>query len=464
MKRILLTFCMAFACLAGAVADELIAFPGAEGYGRFARGARAGENPTVYHVTNLNDSGTGSFRDAISQPNRIIVFDVSGVIQIKSRLVFSKNLTIAAQTAPGDGVVLYGNRVSFTGASNLICRHLRIRMGTNGPDGKDAAGIANGENMIFDHLSVTWGRDENFSINWDSKGTLPRNITIQNSILGQGLQNHSCGGLIQTDTESGITLFRNLYTDNKTRNPKVKGLNQFVNNVVYNWGSGAAYNMGGDSSGQSETTIEDNYFIVGPVDNWQNVRQEDNSIKVEKVPMSPTPPFLGGNADFRAYYKGNYYDNDKDGSLNGFELTQANWAEYCKGEPTFLSAPSDKHPAISQQTSATEAYNWIVKNVGASLPVRDEVDQYLIDELTSLGKKGTIIQNEQDVQQFSLGGVGTIQNGENPLDSDNDGMPDEFEDKYGLDKNDPSDAAKIANNGYTNIENYIFTLDAKLNN
>lgn len=441
---------------------KVLAFPGAEGYGAGATGGRGGD---VYHVTTLEDNGEeGSLRAAVSKPDRIIVFDVAGIINLKEALVFSKNLTIAAQTAPGDGVVLYGNRVSFTGASNLICPHLRIRMGTNGPDGKDAAGIANGENMIFDHLSVTWGRDENFSINWDSKGTLPRNITIQNSILGQGLQNHSCGGLIQTDTESGITLFRNLYTDNKTRNPKVKGLNQFVNNVVYNWGSGAAYNMGGDSSGQSETTIEDNYFIVGPVDNWQNVRQEDNSIKVEKVPMSPTPPFLGGNADFRAYYKGNYYDNDKDGSLNGFELTQANWAEYCKGEPTFLSAPSDKHPAISQQTSATEAYNWIVKNVGASLPVRDEVDQYLIDELTSLGKKGTIIQNEQDVQQFSLGGVGTIQNGEKPLDSDNDGMPDEFEDKYGLDKNDPSDAAKIANNGYTNIENYIFTLDAKLNN
>lgn len=441
---------------------KVLAFPGAEGYGAGATGGRGGD---VYHVTTLEDNGEeGSLRAAVSKPDRIIVFDVAGIINLKEALVFSKNLTIAAQTAPGDGVVLYGNRVSFTGASNLICRHLRIRMGTNGPDGKDAAGIANGENMIFDHLSVTWGRDENFSINWDSKGTLPRNITIQNSILGQGLQNHSCGGLIQTDTESGITLFRNLYTDNKTRNPKVKGLNQFVNNVVYNWGSGAAYNMGGDSSGQSETTIEDSYFIVGPVDNWQNVRQEDNSIKVEKVPMSPTPPFLGGNADFRAYYKGNYYDNDKDGSLNGFELTQANWAEYCKGEPTFLSAPSDKHPAISQQTSATEAYNWIVKNVGASLPVRDEVDQYLIDELTSLGKKGTIIQNEQDVQQFSLGGVGTIQNGEKPLDSDNDGMPDEFEDKYGLDKNDPSDAAKIANNGYTNIENYIFTLDAKLNN
>ena len=103
MKRILLTFCMAFACLAGAVADELIAFPGAEGYGRFARGARAGENPTVYHVTNLNDSGKGSLRDAVSQPNRIVVFDVAGVIRIKSPLVFSKNLTIAGQTAPGSG-------------------------------------------------------------------------------------------------------------------------------------------------------------------------------------------------------------------------------------------------------------------------------------------------------------------------------------------------------------------------
>lgn len=439
---------------------KVLAFPGAEGYGRNATGGRGGE---VYHVTTLEDTGEkGSLRDAVSEPGRIIVFDVAGIIHLKDALVFSKNLTIAAQTAPGDGIVLYGNRVSFTGASNLICRHLRIRMGMNGPDGKDAAGIANGENMIFDHLSVTWGRDENFSINWDSKGVLPRNITIQNSILGQGLQNHSCGGLIQTDTESGITLFRNLYIDNKTRNPKVKGLNQFVNNVVYNWGSGAAYNMGGDSAGSSETAIENNYFIVGPVENWQNVRQEDNSIKVEKVPMSPTPPFLGGNADFRTFCKGNYYDNDKDGSLNGFEITESNWSECCKGEPTFLSASSDKHPVIDQQTSAKDAYDWIVNYVGASLPVRDEVDQYLIEELTSLGKKGTIIQSEQDTQQYSLGGVGTIKSGEKPLDSDNDGMPDEFEDQYGLDKNDPSDAAKIANNGYSNIENYIFTLDAKL--
>lgn len=115
--------------------------------------------------------------------------------------------------------------------------------------------------MIFDHVSVTWGRDETFSISWDSKGTEPSNITIQNSIIGQGLQIHSCGGLMQTD--GGVTLFRNLYIDNKTRNPKVKGLNQFVNNVIYNWGGGGGYIMGG-SAGDSWASIEDNYFIKGP--------------------------------------------------------------------------------------------------------------------------------------------------------------------------------------------------------
>ena len=126
---------------------KVLAFPGAEGYGAGATGGRGGD---VYHVTTLEDNGEeGSLRAAVSKPDRIIVFDVAGIINLKEALVFSKNLTIAAQTAPGDGVVLYGNRVSFTGASNLICRHLRIRMGTNGPDGKDAAGIANGENMIL---------------------------------------------------------------------------------------------------------------------------------------------------------------------------------------------------------------------------------------------------------------------------------------------------------------------------
>jgi len=434
---------------------EVLAFPGAEGFGRYASGGRGGD---VCHVTTLDDSGEGSLRDAVSEAGRIIVFDVAGVINLESALIFSSDLTIAGETAPGDGIVLTGDRISCSGATNIICRYLRMRMGSNGPDGKDAITIASGENMIFDHLSVTWGRDENFSIN----STTARDITIQNSFIGQGLQNHSCGGLMQTSTENGITLYRNLYIDNKTRNPKVKGLNQFVNNVVYNWGSGAAYNMGGESSGLSLTTIEDNYFIKGPVVNWQNVELEDGSIVTQLTPMTPTPPFTGGNEEFSTFCNGNFYDHDKDGTLTGVEIIpETNWNEYCSGSPTFLAARPDVFPVITAQTSAQETYEWIVAKGGASLPARDQVDSYLIEELTSLGEKGTIIQNEQDTQQFPLGGVGEIKTGEKPLDTDGDGMPDSFEEQYGLDKNNPADAIEIAGNGYMNIENYFFSIDTQ---
>ena len=220
IKHVVILSFVLFIQFSSIIHAQQLAFPGAEGYGRFALGARASSNPTVYRVTNLNDSGTGSFRDAISQPNRVIVFDVAGVIKINSRLIFSKNLTIAGQTAPGEGVVIYGNGVSFSNAENIIVQYLRLRMGKDGDSGKDAAGIANGGNMIFDHLSVSWGLDETFSINWDSKGFEPYNITIQNSIMGQGFEPHSAGGLLQTD--GGVTVYRNLYIDNKTRNPKVK--------------------------------------------------------------------------------------------------------------------------------------------------------------------------------------------------------------------------------------------------
>lgn len=273
------------------------------------------------------------------------------------------------------------------------------------------------------------------------------------------MQNHSCGGLMQTDISNGCTIFRNLYIDNKTRNPKVKGLNQFVNNVVYNWGSGAAYNMSGDSQGKSETTIENNYFIVGPCYNWQNVAQPDGSIKTEYVPMNPARPFTGGNGNFNTYCKGSYYDNNKDGALDGVEITETNWSQYCSGSPTLLEARSDLHPIIRSQKSAQEAYEWVVEKVGAYLPVRDEVDKYLIDELTSLGGKGTIIQDERKTEQFPLGGPGTINVAQKPLDSDNDGMPDAFEDAWGLDKYDPTDAVKEAKNGYLNIENYALSLE-----
>ena len=140
------------------------------------------------------------------------------------------------------------------------------------------------------------------------------------------------------------------------------------------------------------------------------------------------------------------------------EITESNWAEYTSGVPTFLSACPEIFPVIASQTDAATAYQWIVEQGGASLPARDEVDTYLIDELTSLGGKGTIIFDQRKTEQFPLGGPGNIKTGECPVDSDKDGMPDWFEEKYGLDKNDPSDASRISNNGYSNIENYIFTI------
>lgn len=415
-------------CLTG----QQLAFPGAEGFGKYAVGGRGGE---VYHVTNLNDSGSGSLRDAVSVPGRTVVFDVSGVIHLKSRLVFKNNLTIAGQTAPGNGIVVYGNGVSFSSASNIIVRYMKFRMGNNGTSGADAAGIANGTDMIFDHVSVSWGLDENFSVNWDNKGTEPSNITIQNSIIGQGILTHSCGGLIQT--KGGVSLLRNLYIDNKTRNPKVKGLNQFVNNVVYNWGTDG-YILS-DSDGDSWATIENCYFIQGP-----------NSGR----------PFSRPNPHFQLYQSGNMLDLDKDGTLNGRSASESDYANsdgtvnvtFVEGYDHFVN-PAKRHPEITNKMSAEEAYHWIVAHAGASLPERDAVDNYMIEELTSLGKKGEIISSVT-----SLGiqdNVGVYFRGKQLSDTDRDGMPDSWEDAHGLDKNNPADGNVVREDGYTNLEYYI---------
>ena len=420
--------------------DALLAFPGAEGFGRFATGGRGGE---IYHVTNLNDSGTGSLRDAVSKSNRIVVFDVSGVINLKSRLVFKNNLTILGQTAPGEGIQVYGNGVSFSNANNIIVRYLRIRMGVNGDSGKDAAGVASGHDMIFDHMSVLWGRDENFSISSNDKGNGPSNVTIQNSIIGQGLQPHSCGGLIQTD--NGVTLFRNLYIENATRNPKVKGLNQFVNNVSYNWGKEAAYNMGGDSAGDSWAEISGNYWITGP---WKQAAY----------------PLVGGNNNFKYFAEGNWYDSNIDGVLDGHEMSDA---EYAKSGGARVNATADLvsrgapkgMPEIAGKMTAPEALEYVLAYGGASLPVRDEVDQYLIDEVASFGTLGTTggIATEKVLPHK---GTGKLFGGYKPLDSDGDGIPDEWEIANGLDPQNAKDAAAIADNGYANIENYVFSIDS----
>ncbi|KAL2869662.1 polysaccharide lyase family 1 protein [Aspergillus lucknowensis] len=390
--------------------SALLAFPGAEGFGANAVGGRQGE---VYVVTNLDDSGEGSLRDAVSATDRIVVFAVGGVINIEERLVVSKRVTILGQTAPGDGITVYGNGWSFSNADDAIVRYIRIRMGSGGDSGKDGITIAEGGNMIFDHVSVSWGRDETFSISGTAE-----NITVQNTIIAQGLETHSCGGLIQTD--GGVSLFRNLYIDNKTRNPKVKGVNEFTNNLVYNWGGGGGY-IAGDSDGESHANIIGNYFISGP--------------------STSVTAFTRGNANFHGYVENNFYDPDQDGTLNGSELG-ASSNSYGGME---IVAEKYDYPAVGRQLTPDEVVTYVTENVGASL-VRDSVDSQLIDQVLSYGTDGELISDEE-----SMGGPGDLDGGTPPTDTDGDGIPDDAEAELGTDPN-VADSLELDSIGYTFLE------------
>jgi hypothetical protein len=175
--------------LFGNLNAQTLAFPDAKGFGKETKGARGHSSPQIYLVTNLNDSGAGSFRDAVSVSGRFVIFRVGGIIDLNSAVVVAPNTTIAGQTATGEGIVLLG-KVSFSGSSNTIARYIRIRNDDTNKD-QDASGIANGANIILDHITFTWATDEVFSINWDSKGSSPDNITLQNCIIGQGLHRHN---------------------------------------------------------------------------------------------------------------------------------------------------------------------------------------------------------------------------------------------------------------------------------
>jgi hypothetical protein len=371
-----------------------LAFPGAEGFGRNAIG---GSNGEVYIVSNLNDSGAGSLRDALSKPDRTVVFSVGGLIKIKDRMVVAKRISILGQTAPGDGITVYGNGWSFSNADDAIVRYIRIRMGKGGTSGKDAITIAEGSNMIFDHVSVSWGRDETFSISGNEVG----NITIQNSIISQGLETHSCGGLMQTNLGNGISLFRNLYIDNKTRNPKVKGTNDFTNNVVYNWGGGGGY-IAGDSDQKSEANIVGNYFINGP--------------------SSSVPAFTRGNANFNAFVQGNFLDSDKNGAISGAQIgvSSANYGGLV------IQAKKYGHPAPAKILSAADALKLAEESVGAS-KARDAVDKRLIAELQSYGKLGQLMSDEN---ASPMNGPGTIAGGTKWVDANGNGIPDNVESKF----------------------------------
>lgn len=435
----------------GELEAQTLAFPEATGFGRYTTGARGAANPQIYLVTNLNDSGPGSFRDAVSQTGRFVIFKVGGIINLTSAIAVAANTTIAGQTATGEGVVLLG-KVSFSGSSNTIARYLRIRYGDN-TQNQDASGVSNGTNIILDHMTFTWGTDEVFSINWDSKGVSPDNITLQNCIIGQGLHrhNHSAGGLMQPSNGGKISLIGNLYICNKTRNNKVKGINEFVNNVVYNWGnygntyghteSGDAYIMGGDSAGTSDVNIINNYFIGGP-----------------HTSTTVSTPFNRGNSGFSLYGPGNYFDNNRNGVLDGTLVPQDLSGFPVEDLSSIKSTPYD-YPMKNPTLSAQEAYDKILASVGASYPRRDQVDNLMISDLMSKGTTATYMYDRSSfAKQFGFinNGAGHVYGAPAPLDTDNDGMPDAWEDSNGLNKN-LADALAVSttNAPYLNIEVYI---------
>jgi hypothetical protein len=398
---------------AGGVAGPVLAFPGAVGAGAHATGGRG---KSLYHVTTLADSGAGSFRDAVSASGRIIVFDVGGYITLASAVSAKSDLTIAGQTAPGDGIGVMGREVSFDGASNDIVREFRFRQGDLDPDSsKSGINLLDASNMIFDHVSIEFAQWNNI----DAVGA--SNITVMNSIdadpIGQQFNAH---------TETGpYTWCRNVFANAHNRNPLAKANTQYINNVIYDFQAGYT---AGNTSGHFTHDLVNNYFVTGPA----TTSASDAIYQVNTQQM---------------YFTGNLLDSNKDGTLNGSTMGPP-------GGTTALLAPWSPTTVSIPTMTAAAAYASVVADAGASLH-RDQVDALVIADVTSLGTKGSL-WTHQTSTGLSNSGYGTLSGGTPATDTDGDGMPDAWEARYGLNPNDPSDANDdFDHTGYTNIEKYI---------
>ena len=370
------------ACLAFTNKDNPVssaaAFPGAEGFGALATGGRAGE---IFHVTNLDDAGPGSLRDAVSQPNRFVVFDVGGIIRLKSNVAVASEITLAGQSAPGDCIAIYGRSVSFSGGHNVIVRYVRFREGISGDKGKCAVNLSGGNNMIFDHCSIEWGR-------WDCLGLTQgsHDITFQNCLIGEGVDPQRFGSL--SDSATNITYSHNLWINNQSRNPKAKGTIQYINNIVCNWGVCGL--VGGHSEAEHHLDAIGNYFIKGPS---SNDRFTGEYAATDKV-----------------YQRDNYADLDRDGQLNGRLAVEKDFGGGESG-PTFVTVPYLTPPVPVAVEAPATAFTNVVARAGASLH-RDSVDARLIAEVLSLGKLGKISHTEAEA-----GGIGELKTGKPVFDA-----------------------------------------------
>lgn len=472
MKKIITLFSLCSLAFSTAFAQfaSAPAFPGAEGYGRFTTGGRGGE---VYHVTSLDDNPTnpayGTLRFFISKKNgpRTIVFDVAGTIDLKADLKINKgDISILGQTAPGQGICLKGYNLSIN-ASNVIIRFVRCRLGSTGGDA-DAMSAAHHDdaiqkNIIIDHCSMSWCTDEVGSFYGNE------NFTLQWCILSESLKTnpyktgtHGFGGIWGGKNAS---FHHNLLAHNDSRMIRfdhgyvstLAGPVDYVNNVIYNWGSNSAYGGETNQGSQAKTfNIINNYYKSGP----------STSSNAKARILNPTTACgncSGTDVPGKFFITGNvmkgYSTVTKDNTcktaiaMDGKSLiTYDEWKASCVSSTKFVSSDAKFNYNIISQQSAEDAFMKVVESAGASLS-RDAVDERIAND----AKNGTGAIMEDDKSPLM---VWPTLKGDKIIDTDDDGMPDDFEIKHGLDpqKNDANDYDLDPKRYYTNIEVYANSL------
>lgn len=421
-----------------------IAFPGAEGYGRYARGGRGGD---VYHVTNLNDDGPGSLRagprSAIGP--RTIVFDVSGTIELKKPLVVGKSfLTIAGQTAPGDGICLKDWTFEIKKASHIIVRYIRVRLGDqHKPQGDpDAITTNDVDQVIFDHITSSWGIDSNHDLR---RG---RYFTVQWSIYAEALNHsiHTKGSHAMLasfrDLTGPISIHHNLFCSSRDRHPTLGSgaktrpgaLIDYRNNVVYNL-------SGATNLGDAEINFINNYYRPGP-----DTPQDNHPLATK----------IGTDDQLTAFLSGNIFEGSPDFTKNNYlAITFDRWAsggyKRTSLEKIRANGEFDTEWARTETQPATEAFELVLRNAGASLH-RDAADERLVKGVRD--RTNRLINSQDDV-----GGWPVLKSIKPPIDTDGDGMPDEWERSHGLNPKDPTDRnGDRDGDGFTNLEEYLNSL------
>lgn len=448
---------------------KLVAFPGAEGGGKYASGGREGY---ALHVTTLEDDADnpGSLRYLVNASGtRTIVFDVAGTIYLKSPLtVINGSLTIAGQTAPGEGICL-ANYPLVIAANNVIVRFIRVRLGSKGTEttGKeyDAISVNNSKDVILDHLSCSWSIDECVSCYGNTNFTLQYCFiteSLRKSVHAKG--NHGYGGIWGGTNAS---FHHNLFAHHDSRNPRFDhdyvnrvcaGPIDYVNNVVYNWGGNSSYGGEGTTNGAGGRHINmvNNYYKYGPATSARNrlvdptVSCNDYCIKEVGGTLVPGKFWLAGN--YMYGYADVTADNWKGSTQTGNNVkADARW--------------TDGLTMMEHEQSAEDAFETVLSKAGCSLH-RDVIDARIVGEVRegkytyngSNGSKKGLIDAPSDV-----GGYPNLDPGTLPVDTDRDGMPDEWEDAKGLDKNSSADGKLYTlNQSYTNLEVYLNELVAHL--